>query len=122
MPDYERSREEVELENRVLREITTLLRQPTPGGGSWIDGLPLWAKLLAVFGFPIFVALFFMAQSAGLLISVNATAVKLAEHAAQTATQTDRVIHDLEVNRQVQRQICRNTAKNPSQEVECDRL
>src|SRR5947209_5066002 len=83
-------------------------------GQTWITALPLWAKLLAIFGFPTFVALFYMAQSTGLLLSVGATAAELQKHTAQT----ERLIQDIEAGRKIQRQICRNTSRNQAQEVE----
>ena len=88
-----------------------------------IDRLPVWAKAITVIGFPSFVAVFLLAQSAGWIPS------RLDEIADTARMQTTAVeahvkdSHDLtKAVKQAVRIMCLNAAKDPVQRRSCETI
>lgn len=83
---------------------------PSPGPGQQrngsLDGLPLWARVVAVVGLPGAIAIY--------LVYVLATALpgKLEAHAAESKADAERTLRVLQ-------QICQNTAETPEAKASC---
>ena|SRR5437762_453112 len=69
MPGDERTREELALENRVLRRIAEMNRSDA------FNGLPRWVRVIGIVGFPAFIAIYFLARDAGYVPSVFTSTV-----------------------------------------------
>ena len=100
-------------------------RQPT---GLDFSNMPLWVKAVSLLGFPIFVALFFMGQTAGFVPS-PAARIEPALH--ETNMRIDQLRTALEAqivqqrvtserNSRLLASICRNAAKTEYQMTGCD--
>lgn len=77
-----KSRDELEHDLRAAQQTVVLLKraQDVNGLGA-ISGMPIWVKVIAVLGFPIFVAVVLLGMFTGIVPSpVSATAQALQQH------------------------------------------
>jgi len=84
MPGDERTREELALENRVLRRIAEMNRSDA------FNGLPRWVRVIGIVGFPAFIAIYFLARDAGYVPSVFSSSQSQIS-AVQKSLEADRV-------------------------------
>ena len=97
---------------------------------TWIEGIPVWLRVLTWAGFPIIVAIVMTSVALGWLRSP--TTVNQAVHETAMQAMGDRVIiivkeHEVAAAKRdidyigLLRQICRNTAPTPVERVGCGR-
>lgn len=87
-------------------EVTTL-----PLGA--LATMPGWARVVAIIGFPTFVAMFLLAQNAGILRNVEAeTLHQLGVHAARAEVLIDRLTIAIRV-------MCENASKTEREYYHC---
>ena len=85
-----------------------------------MNGLPWWIKAIGLVGFPIFVALFLMGQSAGFIPSADAENRKvLVEIRNYVSTQDTRTILLLERLTQSLRIMCENGSRTLAERNNC---
>ena len=88
-----------------------------------IDKLPVWAKAITVIGFPSFVAIFLLVQSAGWIPSrLDDIADTMQTQAISVETHV-KDSHDLtKAVKQAVRIMCLNAAKDPIQRRSCETI
>lgn len=85
-----------------------------------MNGLPWWVKAIGLVGFPIFVALFFMGQAAGILPSADQENKKvLVEIRNYVATQDARTVQLLDRLTMSLRIMCENGSRTPAERNNC---
>ena len=88
-----------------------------------LNGLPVWAKAIAVIGFPAFVALFLLAQSAGVIPSEIKQLVELSkQHNEQVmlhVMRTDDLARSVRIAAKI---MCQNSANDERQLRACDTI
>ena len=85
-----------------------------------VNGLPIWVKVVTVVGFPIVVAAFFMAQSAGMIPSTTGRLVQVIERRTAQSDQHIKTTEDLAVGiRRAMRIMCENAARDDSDRRRC---
>jgi len=84
------------------------------------NGVPMWVKAIALVGFPVVVALYFMGQSAGVVPSIQqSTHEVLVQHVELTKVrqaQAEKVIDRFTVGIRV---LCENAARTDGERNNC---
>ncbi|HJR01822.1 MAG TPA: hypothetical protein VKA83_09335 [Methylomirabilota bacterium] len=91
------------------------LGMPALNGAPWYAKLVIWT--LASFGFPVAICVaFFMIFIGQLPSPLTTTAAEIKAHREETHG----LLEFVKTNTRLQRQICRNTSRDPAERVFCD--
>ena len=85
-----------------------------------MNGLPIWVKVIAVVGFPIVVAGFFMGQNAGIVPSPTSRLVQILERRTDQFDRHVKTTEDLTIGlRRAMKIMCENAARDDSDRRRC---
>ena len=97
--------------------MTTMMTMKT---AELVNGLPIWIKIISVVGFPIAVAVFFMAQNAGMLPSPTARLLQILERRTEQFDRHVKTTDDLTIGlRRAMKIMCENAAKDDADRRRC---